>query len=208
MPTLPETPFELNGGCFCSAIRYKISVPELELRPKVDSNPKAEISPPNKVSERLPMISLDHCTSCRRIAGAIIESWIIIPQAWVQFALQPRTNASTSPDQLIKPTTIEYLMPDKAIQEKTYLTYFESSETSNRTFCGKCGTHLTFYYSGTPGEQSMRNKWGPYFDVAGGTLDKESLEMEGYKPGRHVWADDGIDWVKKLLKEGENSLRD
>ncbi|CZT05633.1 hypothetical protein WAI453_004885 [Rhynchosporium graminicola] len=207
MSTLPETPFELKGGCFCSAIRYTISIPSLSSRPKVDPNTNVEIHPPTKVSSRLPMISLDHCTSCRRIAGAIIESWIIVPQSWVQFELQPRT---PSPDQLqvIKPTMMEYLMPDKRVQEQTHVTHFESSETSNRTFCGKCGTHLTFYYSGPPGELAIKNAWGPYFDVASGTLDRESLEMEGFKPSRHVWAEDGIAWVKGLLKGGESSLQD
>ncbi|KAH7310000.1 Mss4-like protein [Rhexocercosporidium sp. MPI-PUGE-AT-0058] len=208
MSTLPETAFELKGGCFCSAIRYTISVPELEARPKIGSNPKTEIFPPNKVTERLPMISLDHCTSCRRIAGSIVESWFICPQSWVQFTLQPRSDPSFSPDEILKPTMMECLMPDKALQDKTYLTYFSSSETANRTFCGKCGTHLTFYYSGPPGEMSTRGKWGPYFDVASGTFDREYLEMEGFKPSRRVWADDGIEWVNKLLKEGETSLKD
>lgn len=99
-------------------------------------------------------------------------------------------------------------MPNKTIQEKTYLTYFSSSEESNRTFCGKCGTHLTFYNSGPPGKVAKEGKWGPYFDVASGTIDREFLEMEGFKPSRRVWDDDGIEWVKKLLKEGEGSLKD
>ncbi|PVH75770.1 hypothetical protein DL98DRAFT_518462 [Cadophora sp. DSE1049] len=209
MTTLPETAFQLKGGCFCSAIRYMISVPSLEARPKIPSDPKKEIFPPNKVSERLPMITLDHCTSCRRIAGTIIESWFICPQAWVQFTLQPRTTTgagTTSPDESITPTMMEYLMPDKDLQDKTYLSYFSSSEDVNRTFCGKCGTHLTYYCSDAPGTMPTREHWGPYFDVAGGTLDREFLEMDGYRPNRYGWADDGISWVKRLLKEGEKSL--
>ncbi|KAG4430312.1 hypothetical protein IFR05_014202 [Cadophora sp. M221] len=208
MPTLPETAFELKGGCFCSSIRYAISVPELEARPKIGSIPEIEIFPPNKVTERMPMITLDHCTSCRRIPGCIVESWFICQQSWVQFTLQPRNGPAVSPDELIKPTMMEYLMPNKTIQEKTYLTYFSSSEESNRTFCGKCGTHLTFYNSGAPGKLATEGKWGPYFDVASGTIDREFLEMEGFKPSRRVWDDDGVQWVTKLFKEGESSLKD
>ena len=213
MPTLPETAFQLAGGCFCSAIRYTICVPELESRPKIPGDPKKEILPPNKVTERLPMITLDHCTSCRRIAGTIIESWFICPQAWVQFTLQPRSTSKSggvsdaSPDRLLAPTMIEYLMPSEELQEETFLTYFSSSEDVNRTFCGRCGTHLTYYCSDPPAAiPPSRLHWGPYFDIAAGTLDRECLEMDGYRPNRYGWAEDGISWVKRLLKDGEKSL--
>lgn len=203
MATLPETAFEIHGGCFCSAIRYTISVPDLESRPKIPTIPSMEMVPINKVTERLPMITLDHCTSCRRIPGAIIQSWFICPQAWVQFSLQPCHEKSDAP---IMPTTIDYLMSDKALQEKTYLTHFTSSAKSNRTFCGKCGTHLTFYHSGPQNPVAIREKWGPIFDVANGSLDREALEMEGFRPSRQAWQSDGIMWVKELLKDGEKTL--
>ncbi|KAK0101151.1 hypothetical protein ONS95_012870 [Cadophora gregata] len=175
MPSLPETPFQLKGGCFCSAIRYTISVPTLQSRPKIPSDPKREIYPPNAVTERLPMITLDHYPAVA--------------------SLDP----SSSP---------EYLMPSKELQEKTYLTHFLSSEDVNRTFCGRCGTHLTYYCSEPVEVGSVREAWGPIFDVANGTIDREGLEMEGFRPSRRGWLDDGIEWVKKLLGEGEGSLKD
>lgn len=55
---------------------------------------------------------------------------------------------------------------------------------------------------------STKGEWGPHFDVAGGTSDEKYQKMEGYKPTRQAWADDGIGWVKRLLKEGESSLKD
>jgi hypothetical protein len=156
------------------------------------------------------MISLDHCTSCRRIAGALVESWFICPQSWIAFTLQPRSlesptpkvdnKSAEDPEDVIKPATISFLKPDKKLTERTYLSYFASSEHSNRTFCGKCGTHLTFYYS------AKAANWGPFFDVAVGTLDRESLEMEGFGPSRQAWMSDGIGWVQRLLKDGEKSL--
>lgn len=45
-------------------------------------------------------------------------------------------------------------------------------------------------------------KWEPHFDIAVGTLDKESLEMEGFRPSAHAWYTDGIEWVQKILKDG------
>jgi len=82
------------------------------------------------------------------------------------------------------------------------------NEHSNRTFCGRCGTHLTFHFTGEPREMSKRAGWGRILDIPVGTLDKESVEMEGFKPSYQGWIDDGIPWVKRLLKEGEKSLVD
>jgi hypothetical protein len=84
---------------------------------------------------------------------------------------------------------------------------FENSENKYRTFCGKCGNHLTFLNDG-PNHALAADKgnWGPYFDVALGTWDTESLEMDGLRPCYLVWSKDGIDWVKRLVLEGEKSL--
>jgi hypothetical protein len=82
--------------------------------------------------------------------------------------------------------------------ENTYVTVFQSSENTYRTFCGKCGTHLTFYYEGDDDDMASEEHWGPYFDVAVGTLERDSAEMEGLRPGRHSWWDEGLEWVKGL----------
>ena len=90
--------------------------------------------------------------------------------------------------------------------ECTYLRHFEGNKDSHRTFCGRCGTHLTFHFSGGQREMTKKAGWGLIFDVAAGTLDKESIEMEGFKPSYKGWREDGIPWVVKLLEEGEKSL--
>jgi hypothetical protein len=206
---LPKTPFQLHGGCFCSAIRYTISVPELSERKPLPQTPltlERMLVPVNEVNERMPIIIFDHCYSCRRVPGALVECWFICPPSWVQFTLQPRETSSSSPDEKdpIKPETMELLESDKSLAERTYLTHFNSSEHANRTFCGKCGTHLTFLRTGpmTP----LREKMGLFFDISVGTLDKESLEMEGFAPSMQAWANDGISWVVKLLANGKKGL--
>jgi hypothetical protein len=205
--TLPKVPFQLHGGCFCSAIRYTISVPTLSERralPQSPANLDRLLVPVNEVNERMPIISFDHCHSCRRVPGSLVESWFICPPEWVSFTLQPRT--STSPDEkdLIKTEAMEYLQTDESLPSRTYLMHFKSSEHSNRTFCGKCGTHISFFKTGpmTP----LRSVMGSFFDVAVGTLDKESLEMEGFAPSMQVWDKDGISWVVKLINEGKRAL--
>jgi hypothetical protein len=160
------------------------------------------------VNGRLPIISLDHCTSCRRTSGAIVQSWFICPQSWVEFTLQARSQDKSGPTEAIKPATIDYLKPDPSLQERTFVTGFWSSEHKCRTFCGKCGTHLTFLNDGPSHALAEKGKWGPYFDIAMGTLDRESVGMDGLKPGWQVHTGDGIDWVKRLITEGEKSLFD
>jgi hypothetical protein len=206
MATLPTTAFQLHGGCFCSAIRYTISVPELASRPIIPQNPTKPFGPQSEVNEHLPIISLDHCNSCRRTSGVIVQSWFICPQSWVGFTLRPRSQGTSGSAETIKPATIDLLKPDASLLERTFVTGFKSSENKCRTFCGKCGTHLTFLNDRPNHALAEKGNWGPYFDVVVGTLDKESLEMDGLRPYCQVWSKDGIEWVKRLVLEGEKSL--
>ena len=41
-------------------------------------------------------------------------------------------------------------------------------------------------------------------DIAAGTMDQESFEQ--IKPDRHLWWEDGTDWVKKELREGDGRV--
>ena len=124
----------------------------------------------------------------------------------MQFSLLPRDSrhadsgvlATGDETQRVTPATAEVLTPANKIEEKTYLKGFKSSESADRTFCGRCGTHFTFYYAG--GDDDEAKDWGPYFDVAIGTFEKESLEMEGMRPGRQSWWDDGIKWVQEMIR--------
>lgn len=206
--TLPKTPFQLHGGCFCTAIRYTISVPTLEERKALPKIPayleRPRFVPINEVNERLPIISLDHCGSCRRISGAIVESWFICPPSWVEFTLQPRESGDEKEKEAIKAEGLAYLQEDQTLAQRTWVTHFKSSEHANRTFCGKCGTHLTFFKTDTM--SPLRQMLGQFFDIAVGSLDKESVEMEGFGPSAQVWDKDGISWVVKLVNEGKKSL--
>ncbi|KFZ06557.1 hypothetical protein V501_07283 [Pseudogymnoascus sp. VKM F-4519 (FW-2642)] len=203
MAALPTTPFTLTGGCFCKAVEYTVSVPDVASRPTLPKPPKFPLGPQTEDCERLPIISIDHCNSCRRVAGTVFQSWFICLQRWTTFYLLPRfTVTRTGADTEIRIilTAAEALIPDKDILEKTYLSYFSSSKDVHRTFCGRCGTGLTFHYSGEDDEMAAEDKWGPYFDVALGTLDEKSTKVEGMKPTRHGHCDDGIGWVKDMVE--------
>jgi len=43
----------------------------------------------------------------------------------------------------------------------------------------------------------------PEIDVLFGTLDRESLEMDGVRPTNHAYWGFGIDWVKELIVQGD-----
>ncbi|KFY45971.1 hypothetical protein V494_00671 [Pseudogymnoascus sp. VKM F-4513 (FW-928)] len=203
MASLPATPFTLTGGCFCNAVKYTVNVPELAERPTIPNPPKFPLGPQTEDAKHLPIISIDHCNSCRRVAGSIIQPWFICLQKWTTFSLLPRsaTGADAGAEvRIIPAATVDALRTTKEILEKTYLSYFSSSKDVHRTFCGKCGTGLTYHYTGDDDELSQDDKWGPYFDVALGTLDKESTEIQGVRPTRHGHCDDAIGWVKEMVE--------
>jgi hypothetical protein len=213
MSSLPSTEFTLTGGCFCNAIRYTITIPPLSFRPLVTKalEAKRPISPQTETTSRLPIIPLDHCNDCRRIAGQIIECWFICPQRWIQFSLRRVLPSDPPGSKLPLPSgpSPEFLSleagkavrPGTEILQQTYLKYFSSSENTHRTFCGRCGTHISFHYSGEDDEMKKEENWGLHCDIAVGTMDRESLEV--VRPTRHGWFGQGIGWVKELVTGGE-----
>ncbi|EPE30019.1 Mss4-like protein [Glarea lozoyensis ATCC 20868] len=203
MASLPKTSFTLKGGCFCSAIRYTIQVPPLSARPIIPVEKDEPIGVQDEVTARLPLIDLDHCNSCRRISGSVLEFWLIIPQSWVRFSLLPKDPACGHAE----PATVDVVTGKSEILESTFLSSYSSSEGVKRSFCGRCGTNLTFHYTALGGmAKAAREKgveWEPHMDVTLGSLDREGLEMEGMRPTEVAFPEDGIGWVKRLLKEGE-----
>lgn len=199
MTGLPITPFELTGGCFYSAIRYTISIPPFESRPPLPSQRSPNFGPQTDNSNYFPLVSLDHCNSCRLVAATLVQGWIICPTSWIQFSLQPKSPENSS---RIEPTIETVLKGDKELHETTYLASFRSSEFVSRAFCGKCGAHLTYDCSDKPG----LDRKIPRCDITLGSLDKKCLEMKGMRSCMQTWLEDGIDWVKKMVVEGEKGI--
>jgi hypothetical protein len=114
-----------EGGCFCAAVRYRIS-----------GAPRAT--------------SLCHCNSCRRTSGAPSVAWVVLRATDFAFvAGQP--------------------------------VAFCSSSHVVRTFCGKCGTPLTYQHDESPGT----------IDVTTSTFDFP----ERFAPTREVWLEHKLPWV-------------
>ena len=190
MAFLPKEAFTLTGGCFCGACRYTVAVPALEDRPVHPTAKPTPISATESVKTRIPVIDLDHCNNCRRTSGAIIQCWFICPADWVKWELQT-TSGDTNTF-----STADAVGPEPK-DTSTHLKRFQATDRATRSFCGNCGTNLTYY---------SHKRYGPeaVVDITVGSLDQESLEIA--KPDRHGWWDFGTGWIQDLLTKGNGWL--
>lgn len=192
MAFLPKEPLTLTGGCFCGACRYTVSVPALDDRPLHPTAKPTPISIAESVPTRIPVIDIDHCITCRRTSGVIVQVWFICPADWVKWELQTtsgNTNTFSTAD------AVGPVPKDQSTQ--TQLKRFQASDHATRSFCGNCGTNLTYY---------SHKRYGPeaVVDIAVGSMDQESLELA--KPDRHGWWDFGTGWIQDLVTKGNGVL--
>ena len=190
MAFLSKETLTLTGGCFCGACRYTVSVPVLEDRPLHPTAKPTPISSTESVETRIPVIDIDHCETCRRASGAIIQVWFICPADWVKWELQSTAGATTTY------STADAVGPEPNDQS-THLKRFQATDRATRSFCGKCGTNLTYYSHKRHGPQAV-------VDIAVGSMDEESLTLA--KPDRHGWWDSGFGWIKDLVWKGSGFL--
>ncbi|TVY31856.1 hypothetical protein LOCC1_G008950 [Lachnellula occidentalis] len=202
---LPPHKFVVKGGCNCGAIRYKISIPEIEHRPLHPSSTSSS-------TVHLPFIAIDHCNDCRRATGAILPLWICSPISMITSSVILRSTTSlpteasqrkAGPDDH-EPRTAwlpaEEVFTPGPVSSNSFLTFFESSENRRRSFCGRCGTHLA--YAALP----MPEGWPDMLDIVLGSVDREDLDGEALRPDRQLWWECGIGWVKDLTLRGMEEL--
>lgn len=196
---LPEHALIIHGGCNCRAIRYRIEIPQLSSRPR---NPFS--TPDNPI--HLPMVATDHCNDCRTATGSILPTWICVPAEMMTVSLRPAPPPNpTSPkidsnDGPWRPA-MDVLTAGAATAEGSTLRCFGSSPKRTRTFCGHCGTNLT--YAIFP----MVEGFPDIFDTVLGTVDREDLEKDWLAPDRHCWWSKGVPWVQALARDGSQVPR-
>ena len=200
---LPPTALTINGGCNCGAVRYKISIPDLDKRPL-----HASSTSDNPVF--LPIVVTDHCNDCRRATASILPAWICSPITMVtgslvlRSKLPPLTKPARRKDQFQEERgpwlpAVDVFNPGPASND-SFLTFYESSEGRRRSFCGRCGTNLA--YTAWP----MPEGWLDMLDIILGTVDRAALETSSLEPERQLWWDYGIEWVKALTDRGVAGL--
>jgi hypothetical protein len=197
MSSLPENPFTLHGGCNCKALRYTLVVPALSSRPILwpasTSGGQGDI--------RLPMFSIDHCNDCRQATGSLTNVWMMAPRAEISFQCLVRDGE----EEYIQLSGDHLLFPEKA-SEKTFIVHYKSSHNDAldadciRSFCGRCGTTISV------GLFPWKLPMVAPVSIQMGTLDRECLEMEGVRPERHLCCGDGVEWIVKMVSEGDKDL--
>ncbi|KAI1619988.1 Mss4-like protein [Exophiala viscosa] len=194
MAFLPKEALTLTGGCYCKAIRYTIKIPAWDHRHAVPNAVETPISATETVETRLPVVMIDHCNTCRQVAGAILQSWLISPVGWVEWDVLSKEPA----DETLHLSTIDAIGPVRDNAPSTYVTRFNASDRATRAFCSRCGTTLTYI--------SHKRIDTPLaaVDITVGSLDNESLKLT--RPERHAWFDYGVDWVKSLLTKGDGGF--
>ncbi|KAH7416664.1 hypothetical protein BKA64DRAFT_768233 [Cadophora sp. MPI-SDFR-AT-0126] len=202
MSPLPAEGLTLHGGCDCSHILYTITIPPLS------SRPIAFTDKDTGEAHHFPQSFLDHCNRCRRVSGSLIPAWLTVPQDWVTWTL-----TSLSPSNSVQPWTcttrdlVTLHDSDKRGEKSEYsVRNYISSPGIRRSFCGDCGTNLAFVNLernlGGDGDGRVAT-----VDVVLGSLERSSLEVEGVWPGRHEYWDSGVEWIRRLVTEGDGVLR-
>jgi hypothetical protein len=190
MSSLSQDALTLHGGCDCTSIRFTISIPALVSRPVLPYPDLfgAEIRPPQ--------IFLDHCNKCRRVSGALVQGWLTCPQDWVEWAIKS-TSGEESPS-ATKFNTVDLICAKPGVLP---VVNYASTEGVTRPFCGRCGTNLAYVFEGRKEKNPI-----PMVDIVLGSLDTESLEMPGVRPERQFYWNSGVEWIKRLVTEGDSSV--
>lgn len=127
-----------------------------------------------------------------------MPAWITVPQDWVEW-----TQTSISGKKVVCRMGDLVRVPNKDEPSSLPVTNYISSPGIRRSFCSKCGTNLAFVDlerdMGGNGEMAK-------VDIVLGSLDRESIEVEGVLPSRHEYWDSGVEWIKKLVTEGDGVL--
>lgn len=194
---LPDHSFTLHGGCNCGSIRYRITVPELCLRPTHPRSKDGDI--------HFPLIAADHCNDCRDATGSILPAWICAPADMLSVSFRPapsppsfkhdRNNTNTVEAAIYHPA-MTALRQNSPESRGSTLRWYVSSPNRTRTFCGHCGTNLT--YAILP----MVEGYPDIYDVVLGTLDRGDFEKGWVQPERCVWWGRGVGWVQGMMSQG------
>jgi hypothetical protein len=198
----PTDSFVVHGGCGCTAVRYRMSVPEFDQRARYPYHtPGVDIG-----DIRLPMSVICHCNGCRRATTSLgapgmtsnmsVLELSILPDTIKPSYSKPAADGDRPP--YVPATTILDAEDRATAIDGLWLTHYEPSPKINRWFCGRCGTHVF----AAPDKTLERPGWPRMVNVLTGSVDRDLLANEWFRPQHINCVALGIPWVREYVKVG------
>lgn len=195
----PSNAFKISGGCHCEAIRYTVSVPELQARSQTPYRTPGATAEDVGGDLRLPMVAIDHCNNCRRATGALLPMALITETTWSSVTCISKSNEG----QNIELSAAELFDWETVKEKDVHLTVYKSTPQRSRWFCSRCGTNIA--YTVDKGALPVEWGWPDMLDIWLGTVDREDLEGLG-PPERMLWCENGIPWIRELARNGAGGV--
>ena len=106
------------------------------------------------------------------------------------------SNSDSGPEEIWLPALQILTVHSDPVIPASPLRWYISSSSRARTFCGHCGTNLTYAI------YPMVEGFPDIFDTLLGSVDRSDLERAWMAPERHSWWSLGIGWVKDGVRKG------
>lgn len=200
---LPDEALRIEGGCNCTALRYRVDIPTRNERPL---HPLA----PTTAPVHMPFLALDHCNDCRRATASILPAWLCAPLDMCSVSLVARSSATLAASAAARAgqgeeprgawrAAADIFTSSAAANKDSFLTCYESSSERWRWFCARCGTNIAY-------TAAMPAGFPPMLDVTLGSVDRRYLDSEALVPERQLWWDKGVGWIQRLATGGYGEL--
>lgn len=206
---LPSEAIVLRGGCNCTAVRWRMSLPDASKRVAHPYH-----TPGTDIGDvRLPTAVVCHCDGCRQATGALGAYGFTSDMALLELSILPRViipNREKNQKDEARPPYVPAisLMDDPTVAnlEGLWLMHYESSPKRDRYFCGRCGTQIGVAASkdSVPPEYG----WPRVVNLWAGTTDRDLLENDWCRPDHVTDCSIAIPWIRDYVKNGAKSAEE
>jgi hypothetical protein len=146
------------------------------------------------------MVATDHYNDCRRATGDVLLVWFCTPTEFVSASILLYSSEMKGDKEGERSPWVRAAEIFVPRGKESWLRFYESSPGRRRSFCGRCGTNLSFVPFPVP------EGWPDRLDFVLGSVDRVCLEGNALRPERQLWWDYGIEWVKEMTVKGVGEL--
>ncbi|KAE8446922.1 hypothetical protein EG329_011553 [Mollisiaceae sp. DMI_Dod_QoI] len=205
----PSEPLVLRGGCNCTAVRWRMSLPDASERV---ANPYH--TPGTNIGDiRLPTAVVCHCDGCRQATGSLGAYGFTSDMALLELSILSKAsmpNREKNNDDETRPPYVlaASLMDDPTVVNSggLWLMHYESSPKRDRWFCGRCGTQIAIAAS----KDAIPPEWGwpRVVNIWAGTMDRNLLENDWCRPDHIMDCSIAIPWIRDYVKHGAKDAQE